>query len=76
MGEVVGAHEARHGAVREDAVNAAQVVEKLSKAIAAVESFREAIKQCPKESSAAVKMFTDCYPKREKLIRTIADVIE
>jgi hypothetical protein len=53
-------------------MNATQVLEKLQKAISAIENYREAQRQCPKESAAAEEMFLKCYPKREQLIQQIA----
>jgi hypothetical protein len=52
-------------------MNATKVVEKLSEAISAIEAFREAKKQYPKEAAAAEEMFVGCYPNRAGVIASI-----
>lgn len=51
-------------------MNAAQVCNALSKSIQAVEAWRKALDQSPKEAQAAEEMFIRCYPERRKLIES------
>ena len=52
-------------------MNAIQVCEKLSKAIIALEGFRQAQATYPKEATGALEFFLKCYPKRAALIADI-----